>query len=248
MDSVSILVPVLNEAESLRELIREIRAVENNNGTVYDIVFVDDGSTDRTWESIQHFALSDCRIHAIRLRKNLGKSIALQAGVSVCRSKYIVTLDGDLQDDPQEIPNLMKKLLEGFDLVSGWKSSRQDSLSKRWSSKAFNFTISMLSGVHLHDHNCGLKAYRRTVFRNIQLSDGLHRFIPVLAARQGFRITEIPVHHRPRRHGVSRYGWGRALEACRDLWGIYVFNKGISKSPVEFDSELIAEKINCNFS
>ncbi|MEZ6092741.1 MAG: glycosyltransferase family 2 protein [Pirellulaceae bacterium] len=183
--SVSIIVPVLNEQESLIELIAEIDSVAKSNEWTYETLVVDDGSADQTWKTLELLSAQYPHLAAARLNRNLGKSIALQTGIDRARYDFVVTIDGDLQDVPSEIPRLLEKLDEGFDVVSGWKKDRQDSSGKRFVSHVFNATVSFLTRVSLHDHNCGLKAYRKQVFESIQLSHGLHRFIPYLAARNG---------------------------------------------------------------
>ncbi|MEZ6097314.1 MAG: glycosyltransferase family 2 protein [Pirellulaceae bacterium] len=242
--SVSIIVPVLNEQESLIELIAEIDSVARSNEWTYETLVVDDGSADQTWKTLELLSPQYPHLAAARLNRNLGKSIALQTGIDRARYDFVVTIDGDLQDVPSEIPRLLEKLDEGFDVVSGWKKDRQDSSGKRFVSRVFNATVSFLTRVSLHDHNCGLKAYRKQVFESIQLSHGLHRFIPFLAARNGARVGEVIVKHRPRKHGRSRYGWGRYLEAMIDLFGIMVLRKGRKKVPHDKSTEQIAESFN----
>ena len=212
---ISFVIPALNEAESLPELIDGIR---NNlpEGSEYEIIVVNDGSTDNTVEVMRGIAAEDPDVHCISFRKNCGKAAALEAGFHNSTGEIVITMDGDLQDDPTEIPNFIKKLDEGYDLVSGWKKDRKDPLEKRLPSKVFNGVVSRMSGVRLHDFNCGFKAYRRPVVDAIDLYGELHRYIPCLAARKGFRITEIPVHHNKRRFGRSKYGLERYLHGLLD--------------------------------
>jgi dolichol-phosphate mannosyltransferase len=182
-----------------------------------EILFVDDGSTDGTSEILTDLATAEPEVGVVRLRRNFGKAAALQAGFEQAAGDVVVTIDGDLQDDPAEIPRLLAKLDEGFDLVSGWKTRRRDALSRRILSKIFNRVTGIFSGVRLHDMNCGLKAYRAEVVHGLRLYGELHRFIPVLAHYRGFRIAELPVNHRPREHGRSRYGVERYLRGFLDL-------------------------------
>ena len=178
---------------------------------------VDDGSTDGSWAAIEQLAERDPRVLGIRFRRNFGKAAALSAGFDAATGDTIVTMDADLQDSPAEIPKLLAKLDEGLDVVSGWKVDRHDPWHKRWPSKVFNWLVGGLTGVRLHDHNCGLKAFRRDVIHEIRLYGELHRFVPVLAAARGFRIGETPVEHRPRTFGRSKYGWSRIPKGLLDL-------------------------------
>ena len=207
MPEISILVPAYNEAESLDQLHHEIANVARVNGNDVEIIFVDDGSDDDSWEVMSRLAAADSRVKCIRFRKNFGKASALQAGIEIATGRYVVTMDADLQDDPAELPNLLAQLNKGADIVSGWKRTRRDPLNKRLPSKLFNWLVSWLSGVRLHDHNCGLKIYRREVFDDFVLYGERHRFIPVLASARGWRVSEMEVNHRPRLHGRSKYDW-----------------------------------------
>jgi glycosyltransferase involved in cell wall biosynthesis len=184
------------------------------------VVFVDDGSTDRSLEVLHRLHDETDNVVVVHLRRNFGKAAALQAGFVEARGEIVVTIDADLQDDPAEIPQLLAKLDEGFDLVSGWKTRRNDPLTRRLFSRLFNWTTGLISGVRLHDVNCGLKAYRAEVLEDMRLYGELHRFIPVLAAYQGYRIAEIPVNHRARQHGRSRYGPERYLRGFFDLLSV----------------------------
>jgi dolichol-phosphate mannosyltransferase len=214
---LSVIVPVLDEAESLAQLVRELDQAADERGYDLQMIFVDDGSTDGSWPVICQLAASDSRILGIRLRRNFGKAAALSAGFHAADGDRIVTIDGDLQDNPAEIANLLARLDEGFDVVSGWKRERLDPWHKVLPSRVFNWLVSWLMGVHLHDHNCGLKAYRREVMHEVRLYGELHRFVPVLAAAKGFRIGEVAVSHRPRKYGHSKYGLSRLTKGLLDL-------------------------------
>jgi glycosyltransferase involved in cell wall biosynthesis len=214
---ISVVIPVHDEERSVELLYAELRATFEPLATDWEAIFVDDGSTDGTFAALTrlHSAVENVRV--VRLRRNFGKAAALVSGFDQARGDTVVTIDGDLQDDPAEIPRLLAKLAEGFDLVSGWKSRRRDPLSRRILSRLFNGVTSRFSGVRLHDMNCGLKAYRAEVVHGLRLYGELHRFIPVLAHYRGFRIAELPVNHRPREHGRSRYGIERYLRGFLDL-------------------------------
>jgi glycosyltransferase involved in cell wall biosynthesis len=214
---ISVIVPLFNEEHSVEALYREIAAALDPLDETFEVVFVDDGSTDGSFAVLSglHDAISNVRV--VRFRRNFGKAAALQAGFLQARGDTIVTIDADLQDDPAEIPMLLAKLDEGYDLVSGWKAHRRDPFFRRLFSRVFNSFVALLSGVRLHDINCGLKAYRAEVVRGMRLYGELHRFIPVLAHFRGFRITEAAVNHRPRAHGRSRYGPERYVRAFLDL-------------------------------
>lgn len=218
--AVSVIVPLLDESATLVELHRQLRAVAEREHYDLQVVFVDDGSKDDSWRVIRGLAEQDPAIVGIRFRRNFGKADALDAGFNATTAPYVVTIDADLQDDPNEIPTLLSKLRPeggGYDVVSGWKVDRKDPWHKRWPSLAFNKLASWLTGVRLHDHNCGLKAYRREALADVALYGELHRFVPVLAAARGYRVTEVGVHHRPREHGVSKYGVSRILKGLLDL-------------------------------
>ena len=217
---ISVVVPLLNEQASLEELYREITAALEPRGEPFEVVFVDDGSTDQSLDVLHRLHDTTSNVVVVHLRRNFGKAAALQAGFLEARGEIIVTIDADLQDDPSEIPALLAKLDEGFDLVSGWKTRRNDPLSRRVLSRIFNWTNAVISGVKLHDVNCGLKAYRAEVVQGMPLYGELHRFIPVLAAYQGYRVAEIPVNHRARQHGRSRYGFERYLRGFFDLLSV----------------------------
>jgi glycosyltransferase involved in cell wall biosynthesis len=214
---LSVVVPVHDESASLSPLLDELRAALNPLPGAWEVVFVDDGSDDGSFGVLARLHEEHDNVRVVRLRRNFGKAAALAAGFAHAQGELIVTLDGDLQDDPAEIPRLLAKLEEGFDLVSGWKATRRDPLVRRVLSRLFNRVVGWLSGVRLHDMNCGLKAYRAEVLRGLPLYGELHRFLPVLAHQRGFRVAELPVNHRARAHGRSRYGMERYLRGFLDL-------------------------------
>ena len=214
---ISLVIPVYNEQDSLAPLYAEIAETAGRNGLAFEVIFVDDGSRDGSWSIIAELAARYPEVHGIRFRRNFGKAAALSAGFHASHGDIILTLDADLQDDPAEIPHFLKALGEGKDVISGWKRRRLDPWHKVWPSRVFNFMVSWLTGVKLHDHNCGMKCYRAEVFREIRLYGELHRFIPVLAAARGFRVGEIEINHRPRRYGHSKYGVRRFIKGFLDL-------------------------------
>jgi len=214
---LSVVVPAHDEERSVAFLYDELRAALDPLGDEWEAVFVDDGSTDGTLAALTRLHAANENVRVVRLRRNFGKSAALAAGFAQARGDVVVTIDGDGQDDPAEIPRLLAKLDEGFDLVSGWKTRRRDPWSRRLPSKVFNGVTGRVSGLRLHDMNCGLKAYRAEVLRGLRIYGELHRFIPVLAHYRGFRIGELPVNHRPREHGRSRYGMERYVRGFFDL-------------------------------
>jgi glycosyltransferase involved in cell wall biosynthesis len=215
--TISVVAPAFDEERSVALLFEELEAALDALGTPWEVVFVDDGSTDGTFSALTRLHAAADNVKVVRLRRNFGKAAALQAGFEAAEGEIVVTIDGDLQDDPAEIPRLLAKLDEGFDLVSGWKTRRRDPLSRRVPSRIFNGVTGRLSGLRLHDLNCGLKAYRAEVLRGLRIYGELHRFIPVLAHYRGFRVAELPVNHRPREHGRSRYGMERYLRGFLDL-------------------------------
>ncbi|ESY69789.1 MULTISPECIES: glycosyltransferase family 2 protein [Mesorhizobium] len=229
MQIVSIVVPVKDEQDTVRELIVQIEAafqqIDGAQASLKEIIFVDDGSQDNTWKEILSATLTHPCAKGIRLRRNFGKAAALQAGISSSVGNIIVTMDGDLQDDPKEISRFLDEIHAGSDVVSGWKQVRHDPLGKTLPSKLFNRATAKVSGVALHDFNCGFKAYRREVFNNISLYGELHRFIPALAHATGFKVSEIIVQHRPRRFGKSKYGIGRLLKGFLDLLTVVTITK-----------------------
>jgi len=214
---ISIVIPVFNEQASLEPLHHEIGTVMGPLGEDYEIIFVDDGSTDDSTDVIRALATADDRTHYVALRRNSGKSAALQVGFNKARGDTIITMDGDLQDDPAEIPRFLDELKSGCDLVSGWKIDRQDSREKTVPSAIFNRVVSLLSGLKLNDYNCGFKCYRRQVVDEIRLYGELHRFVPLLAHKKGFRIKELAIHHRKRRFGISKFGLERYARGFFDL-------------------------------
>lgn len=214
---LSVIVPVLNEEESLDQLWDELRATAAEAVDRFEVIFVDDGSSDQSWQVIRRLANSDERVAGIRLRRNFGKAAALTAAMQAADGDLILMMDADLQDDPAEIPAFLKQLDQGFDVVNGWKQRRLDPWHKVYPSRVFNRLVSLLTGLKLHDHNCGLKMFRSEVAAEIQIYGELHRFIPVLAFARGFRVTELPVNHRARQHGHSKYGVRRFLRGLLDL-------------------------------
>jgi glycosyltransferase involved in cell wall biosynthesis len=214
---LSVVIPCYNEEASLRELLERIEGVVDREGYDCEYIFVDDGSTDRTLPVLREMRERNPRVGVISFRRNYGKSAALAVAFEAASGEVVVTMDADLQDDPEEIPNLLAKLEAGADLVSGWKTDRKDPISKTLPSKLFNAVTSLASGIKLHDFNCGLKAYRREVTRSITLYGELHRFIPVLAGWEGFRVAELPVRHFQRKYGHSKYGARRFLNGLFDL-------------------------------
>ncbi len=216
--TVSIIVPGLNEAESLPVLAGQIK--EALSETPYELIFVDDGSTDDSWEVIQDLNRADPAVRGVRLRANFGKAMALSAGFDRARADVVVMMDADLQDDPADLPKMLQEIEGGLDVVVGWKVERHDPLNRRVFSKIFNKTVGLVTGVHLHDMNCGFKAYRKEVVEAIPIYGDLFRFIPVLASSQGFKIGEMPVNHRARQFGRSRYGLERILRGFFDLLSV----------------------------
>lgn len=215
--AVSIVIPVFNEADSLRELYAQMIAVADRQPLTIEVIFVDDGSRDGSWEVIRQLSQADHRVSGLRFRRNFGKAAALTAGLRAARHPLLVMMDADLQDDPAELPRLLATLDDGYDVVNGWKQKRLDPWHKVYPSKIFNGLVGWLTGLSLHDHNCGLKLFRREVADEIRLYGELHRFIPVLADARGFRVTELPVNHRPRQFGHSKYGVRRFLRGFLDL-------------------------------
>jgi glycosyltransferase involved in cell wall biosynthesis len=212
---ISIVVPLYNEAETVSELYDQVHA--SLAGSRWEVVYVDDGSTDQSYARLVELHQAHSNVRVVRHRRNFGKAAALSAGFAVAQGDVIVTIDADLQDDPAEIPQLLAKLEEGYDLVSGWKCTRRDPFARRLFSKIYNGTTSVVTGVRLHDMNCGLKAYRSEVLSSVRIYGDMHRFIPVLAHNLGFRTAEIPVNHRPRLNGKSRYGFERYTRGFFDL-------------------------------
>ena len=214
---ITAVIPVYNEADSLDPLYRQLHTLACANHYDLEILFIDDGSTDAGWTIIEGLAAFDAQVTGIRFRRNFGKAAALDAGFQAATGDVIVSLDADLQDDPDEIPGLLMMLDSGLDVVSGWKKIRHDPWHKVIPSRIFNAMVSFLTGVKLHDHNCGMKAYRREVFNEVTLYGELHRFIPVLAAARGFKVGEKTIAHRARRFGRSKYGFNRFVKGFLDL-------------------------------
>jgi glycosyltransferase involved in cell wall biosynthesis len=217
---VSVVIPVFNEREALEPLLAEVEEACARMGRRWEVVVVDDGSTDGSSEVLERLARERRPIRLVRLRRNFGKSAALRAGFDQTCGEVVVTLDGDGQDDPREIPALVAALDEGYDVVSGWKQQRRDPPFKRWGSRIFNRLTATLSGVPLHDVNCGLKAYRGAAVRGLEFYGEQHRLIPVIGFQRGWRVAELPVHHRPREHGRSKFGTERYARGLLDLLGV----------------------------
>lgn len=233
---ISVVIPLFNEEESLTELEAWIARVMDENGFSYEILFVDDGSTDRSWEVIETLAAHNRAVRGVRFRRNYGKSPALNTGFFHAKGNVVITMDADLQDSPDEIPDLYRMITEDkFDMVSGWKKKRYDPLSKTIPTKLFNATARRVSGIHnLHDFNCGLKAYRREVVKRIEVYGDMHRYIPFLAKNAGFtRIAEKEVHHQARKYGKSKFGMSRFVNGYLDLITLWFTNK-FGRKPMHF--------------
>ena len=232
---ISIVIPLLNEEESLTELYRWIERVMGENSLSYEVIFIDDGSIDSSWSIIENLSQRDERVRAVRFRTNYGKSAALYCGFERAEGDVVITMDADLQDSPDEIPALYKMITEeGYDMVSGWKRRRHDPKAKTLPSKLFNATCRAASGIKLHDFNCGLKAYRKKVVKSIEVYGEMHRYIPILAKKAGFgHIGEKEVTHYARRYGVSKYGWERLLKGYLDLITVMFVSK-YGRSPMYF--------------
>ena len=231
---ISIIIPAFNEAENLPVLCAEIKSVMKGITDDYEIIIINDGSTDETQKIIEKlFENDEEHLKGVQFRSNFGKASALKAGFNEAQGKIIFTMDADLQDDPKEISNFINKINEGYDLVSGWKQNRQDSFIKNTSSKFFNFITSLFSKIKLHDFNCGFKAYKSEVAKGLDLYGQLHRYIPVIIGNQGYKIAEIPVHHRKRKFGKSKYGPVRFLNGFLDLLTVMVLTKYF-KRPAHF--------------
>ena len=234
---LSIIVPLLNEAESIPELYSWIKRVMTENGISYEVIFVDDGSTDGSWDIIEGLRDKEPEtIHGIRFRRNYGKSPALFCGFKAAQGDIVATMDADLQDSPEELPEMMRMIRQdGFDLVSGWKKKRYDGkLSKNLPSKLYNWTARKVTGIQLHDMNCGLKAYRNEVVKNIEVYGEMHRYIPFLAKNAGFqKIGEKVVHHQARKFGKSKFGLDRFIHGYLDLMSLWFLNR-FGKQPMHF--------------
>ena len=232
---ISVVIPLLNEEESLGELYAWIRRGMEENGYSFAVIMVDDGSTDSSWSVVEGLSKSDKRVKGVRFRSNYGKSAALYCGFERAEGDVVITMDADLQDSPDEIPALYKMITEeGYDMVSGWKRTRHDPKAKTLPSKLFNATCRWVSGIGLHDFNCGLKAYRQKVVKSIEVYGEMHRYIPILAKKAGFgKIGEKEVTHYPRKFGVSKYGWERLLKGYLDLVTVMFVSK-YGRSPMYF--------------
>ena len=229
---ISVVIPVFNEQESIKELYMQISAALKNQKK-YEIIFINDGSSDKSEKAIIDLSNEDKRVKLISFYRNFGKSAALSEGFKYASGEIIITMDADLQDDPNEISNLMSKLDEGYDLVSGWKQKRYDPWTKTFPSKIFNFVTRVLTGVKIHDFNCGLKAYRSSVIKSIEVFGGRHRYIPALAGQINFSVSEIVVNHRPRIYGETKYGGSRIFHGFFDLLTILFLNK-YTQQPLHF--------------
>jgi glycosyltransferase involved in cell wall biosynthesis len=232
---LSIVIPVFNEQDSLPELMEWISKVLGDHKIRYEVILVDDGSADNSWKVIQELSDTYTTISAIRFRRNYGKAAALQSGFETATGEVVVTMDADLQDNPEEIPELCRMIMDQkYDLVSGWKRKRHDPLTKTIPSKVYNRTVRMISGIKIHDFNCGLKAYRQDVVKSIELYGEMHRYIPVLVKKAGFtRIGEKVVQHQKRKYGISKYGYKRLLTGFLDLLTI-IFLSRFGKKPMHF--------------
>ena len=233
---ISVVVPLFNEEESLPELFAWIKRVMEANGFSYEVLFIDDGSTDNSWSVVKSLAIESDRVRGISFMRNYGKSPALHTGFQAARGDVVITMDADLQDSPDEIPDLYRMITqEGYDLVSGWKQKRYDPLSKTIPTKLFNATTRRVSGIHnLHDFNCGLKAYRQNVVKSIEVYGDMHRYIPYLAKNAGFhKIGEKVVHHQARKYGKSKFGLSRFVNGYLDL-GTLWFQTKFGKKPMHF--------------
>ena len=227
---ISIIVPVYNEAGSLPTLYDQISAVMSGLGRPWELIIVDDGSTDGSLACLRDIAARDSAVKVVSFRRNFGQTAAMMAGVDYAQGNIIIPMDGDLQNDPADIPRLLTKLDEGYDVVSGWRKDRKDKPIKRnFLSRLANHLISWISGVHLHDYGCSLKAYRKEVIKGVKLYGEMHRFIPIYASWFGARITEIPVLHHPRQHGVSKYGLERVIKVVFDLLVVKFLSKYAEK-------------------
>jgi len=226
---LSIVIPVCDEEKNLTLLHSQLKSILETLGRSYEVIFVDDGSYDNSFSILEKLHHQDSNVKVIQFRKNFGKAAALSAGFTQARGKIIVTMDADLQDDPQEIPNFIQKLDEGYDLVSGWRSTRQDPFSKIFFSRLFNYLTAILTGLRIHDFNCGFKSYRKEVIKDLSLYGELHRYVPALTHWQGFKIGEIRVKHRPRAHGRSKYGVKRLFSGLTDLLTVMFLTKYMKK-------------------
>lgn len=223
--NLSVVVPAWNEADSLSDLFAEIRAALSDWDGQWEVIVVDDGSTDGTFDVVRSEHAKDSRIRGVKFRRNAGKAAGLAAGFAAAKGAYVITMDADLQDDPQELRPLMALLDQGWDMVSGWKQIRNDPVDKTLPSRFYNALVQRVSGLDLHDFNCGLKAYKREVLPNLRLYGQMHRLLPVMAHWDGFKVTEKVVNHRARRFGVSKYGWARGFHGLFDLLTLWFLNR-----------------------
>lgn len=232
---ISVIVPLYNEEESLPELTSWIKKVMTANNFSYEVILVNDGSTDNSWNVVKELSSNDSTIKGIQFQRNYGKSAALQKGFEACKGNVVITMDADLQDSPEEIPELFEMITkQGFDLVSGWKKKRYDPISKTIPTKLYNGTVRFMTGIKLHDMNCGLKAYKRAVVKSIEVYGEMHRYIPVIASRSGFRkIGEKVVEHQKRKFGVTKFGLERFINGPLDLLSILFISK-FGKRPMHF--------------
>ncbi len=232
---LSIVIPVYNEEENIPKLYEELKEVLEKLGKDYEIIFIDDGSTDRTYEILKEIASKDKRVKVIRFRRNYGQTAAMYAGFQYAEGDVIITMDGDLQNDPRDIPKLLEKIEEGYDIVSGWRKNRKDKfLTRILPSKIANWLISKVTGVKLHDYGCTLKAYRKEVAKNYRLYGDMHRFLPAVAKSFGAKITEVVVNHRPRIYGRSKYGIGRTIRVILDILLVKFLNDYLNKPMYAF--------------
>lgn len=230
---LSVLVPVFNEEESLEAFYNKLSSVVPRLNKDYEIIFIDDGSTDNSLKILKEFELKDKHLRIFSFRRNQGKSEALTLGFQKAQGEYIATLDADLQDQPEEIVKLLEKTKEGYEVVCGWRKNRQDPLFKKISSKFFNFTAGVLWGLHLHDYNCGLKVYSREAAQSLRLYGGMHRFIPLLVFQEGFKICEVAVLHEKRRFGKSKYGFSKLWKESPDIFTM-IFLTRYGNRPLHF--------------
>lgn len=230
---ISVIIPAKDEEKSLTKLHVELTGELKKIKKSYEILFIDDGSTDKTFKIISALARKDKAVQGIKLRGNFGKSVALSVGFEKARGESIITMDADLQDNPKEIKRFLQKLEEGYDLVSGWKQKRRDPATKVLPSRVINFITRILTGVKIHDMNCGFKAYRAPVARSLKLYGELYRFIPIFVAKQNYKIAEIPVEHRARKFGKSKYSWGRFIKGSMDLVTV-IFLTAYNRRPGHF--------------
>jgi len=234
--NISIIVPIYNEELSINSLYDEIKSIVDTHFDEYEVIFIDDGSNDSSFKIINDILLNDSHVIAIKLNRNYGKSDALNEGFKLAKYNHVVTLDADLQDDPNEIVKLVNTLNEGWDCVSGWKKNRKDSFSKTIPSFFFNKFVNFLSGLKLHDLNCGIKAYKKDAIQSLSIYGGLHRYIPLLLFNNGYKVTERVVNHRPRLHGNTKYGNSRFFHGIFDFLTIYFLKKYFNKPMYFFGS------------